>query len=396
MFPWSLRNWSLRIVTKSFLLLTVVAGFSCAIAACGKAPSSTPDVLVIVPSATANEPAPELAASDRGMLQTAAATSTAASAYVVDPATGQPRKVALTPRRADGQVEYGPRRATLLNQNVGQVERVVQSEAAAGPFDLLGLLASATRVASPPGTLLVVSSGLSTAGGFDLRQVGWDANPATVAAQLKDRSLLPHLAGWHVIFSGLGDTAGKQPSLPLPQRTTLTGYWMAICRAAGATSCGTDDTTRPDPPSRSTTAVPVVPVPAVQSVHGPRGSTQVTVPNDELFAFDSARLVPGADTILGPLAQEARSRQLNVTITGYASPDGGTTAYNLAISRARALAVEGRLVSLGLPSAQISRVVGLGTDGQTPQSCEVAGHFDEAVCAQMRRVVVMLAPTTAA
>ena len=393
---WSLRSWSLRSLIKNLLLLTVAAGLSWALAACGKASSSAPDVVVIAPSATANEPAPELAAGDRSMLQTAAATSTEASAYVVDPASGQASRVALTPRRTDGQVEYGPRRATLLKQSVDQVEQILQSEAATGPFDLLGLISSAVRVTSPPGTLLVVSSGLSTAGGFDLRQVGWDADPATVAAQLKQRGLLPSLTGWRVVFSGLGDTAGKQPSPPLPQRTTLTAYWTAICRAAGATACQTDDVTRPDPSSHSTTPVPVVPVPAVQSARGPHGSTRVTVPNDELFAFNSASLLPSADTILGPLAEQARSGHLAVTITGYASPDGGTTAYNLALSRARAKAVQGRLVSLGLPSAQITEVTGLGTDGQTSQSCYVAGHFDEAVCAQMRRVVVMVAPATAA
>jgi outer membrane protein OmpA-like peptidoglycan-associated protein len=166
---------------------------------------------------------------------------------------------------------------------------------------------------------------------------------------------------------------------------------MAVCHAAGAASCRTDDTTRLDPPSRSITAVPVVPVPTVQSVRGPHGSVLVTVPSDELFSFNSSSLVPSADTILGPLAKRARASHLAVTITGYASPDGGSTAYNLALSLARARAVQARLISLGLPPTQIARIAGLGTDGETPQACDVAGHFDEAVCAQMRRVVVTLA-----
>jgi hypothetical protein len=93
--------------------------------ACGKGPANSRDVIVIIPSATANEPAPELAADDLSMLETAGATSTEADAYVVDPATGQPTEVPLTPRRADGQVEYGPRRSDLLAQNVGRVERIL-------------------------------------------------------------------------------------------------------------------------------------------------------------------------------------------------------------------------------------------------------------------------------
>ncbi len=381
---------------RSLLLLTVVVTLSLLLAACGKSPVTTPDVIVIVPSATVNEPAPELSADNRGMIENAGATSTQADAYVVNPATGQPTEVPLTPRRADGQVEYGPRRGYLLDQNVSRVGQLLLQEAASGPFDLLSMIASAVRVTSPPGTLLIISSGLSTAGGFDLRLVGWDANPSSVAAQLKQRGLLPDLAGWRVIFSGRGDTGGRPPPLPLPHQTTLVSYWMAICRAAGAAACQTDQTTRPDPPSRSTTPVPVVPVPAVLSVRGPNGATGVSVPGDELFAFGSATLLPGADGILAPLAAKARSGHLLVTVTGYASPDGGSAAYNLALSRARALAVRARLVALGLPSGQITRVTGLGTDGKTTQACDVAGQFDEAVCAQLRRVVVLLTHSPAA
>ena len=112
------------------------------------------------------------------MLQSAGATSTQADAYIVDPATGQPTEVPLTPRRADGQVEYGPRRGYLLDQNVS---RVAAAAAAAGRqpgrSTYWDMIAAAVRVTSPPGTLLILSSGLSTAGGFDLRQVGWGAEP---------------------------------------------------------------------------------------------------------------------------------------------------------------------------------------------------------------------------
>jgi outer membrane protein OmpA-like peptidoglycan-associated protein len=375
---------------RNLLLLTVVAALSLLLAACGKTPTAAPDVIVIVPSATANEPAPELSAANRSLLLSAGSVSTQADAYVVNPTTGQPTEEPLTPRRADGQVEYGSRRDYLLDQDVDRVSQLLRQEAASGPFDLLGMIAAAVRVGSPPGTLLILSSGLSTAGGFDLRLVGWDADPSLVAAQLKHRGLLPDLAGWRIIFSGLADTAGRQPPLPLPQQTTLASYWMAICRAARAAACQTDDTTRPDPPSGSTTPVPIVDVPAVVSVRGPGGATGVSVPSDALFAFNSAVLLPGAAAVLGPLATRARSGHLLVTITGYASPDGGSVAYNLTLSRARALAVRAGLIGLGLPPGQITRVTGLGTDGKTSQACDVAGQFDEASCAQLRRVVVLL------
>ena len=215
---------------RDLLLLTVVAALSLLLAACGKAPASIPDVIVIVPSATANEPAPELAPDNRSLLEQAGATSTQADAYIVNPTTGQPTEVPLTPRRADGQVEYGPRRDYLLSQNVNRVGQLLQGEAAGGPFNLLDMIASAVRVTSGPGTLLILSSGLSTAGGFDLRQVGWDADPSSIAAQLKQRGLLPDLSGWRVIFSGLGDTAAGSHRCPCPskRRSRPTGWPSAM------------------------------------------------------------------------------------------------------------------------------------------------------------------------
>ena len=217
---------------------------------------------------------------------------------------------------------YGPTRTSTLDANINAVQQAVEHEAAEGPFDLLAAIALAIKATPPPATLIVISSGLSTSGGLDLRQVGWDASPSSVAAQLKAHGLLPDLAGYQVVFSGLGDTAGRQHALPLPQQTTLASYWLAICQESGAASCRVDDTDRPEPPSRSTIPVPLVPVPVVTSVTGPGNSTITSLPDTLLFPFDSSTLIPSADTILQPIAQRARSQDQLVSITGYASPDG--------------------------------------------------------------------------
>ena len=358
-------------------------------------PVVTPKVIVIVASATANEPAPVLAAPDLSMLRSAGSSSTDAVAFVVDPDTGQAREVSLTPRRADGEVDYGPDRNRELTANVNRLQQLLNTLAASEPFDLLTMIAQALRVTPVPGTLLVLSSGLSTAGGLDMNQVGWGADPRTLAVWLNHRGLLPRLAGWHVVFSGLADTAGRQPASPLPQRTILTSYWLALCQVAGAASCAVDVTTRPEPPSPSTTPVPVVMFPHVTSFRGPQGQT-TDVPADAFFPFDSARLLPGTDAVLGPLAAEARGQYLQVTITGYASPDGGTDAYNRALSAARAQAVRTRLIALGVPASLIVKTVGLGTVGQPRSACYRQGRLDEAICAQLRRVVITLYPAPTA
>lgn len=362
------------------------------LSACG--PSQTPDTLIIAASATANEPRPALSSAMMWLLKSAGANSTDAAAYVVNPVTGQSMTISLTPRRSDGQVDYGPTRNQVLSANIAAVQRVLGGEAARGPFDLLATIAAAARVVPPPATLIVVSSGLSTAGGLDMRQVGWNADPATIAAQLKARGLLPNLAGYRLVFSGLADTSGRQPPLPLPQRSTLTAYWLAVCEAVDAASCSTDDMTRPDLPSRSVTPVPVVAVPTVSSVTGPGGQPITIVPDALLFPLNSSVLLPTADGILRPLVVRARTRHLRVSVTGYASPDGGTAAYNQALSERRAEAVGQRLRALGLPADLVAQVSGAGTGGQSPSSCIVGGQLDETICAQLRRVVITMSPPT--
>ncbi len=359
----------------------------------GAAKADPAGAIVIAATATANEPAPALSSANVALLETAGDSSTSAVAYIVNPATGQPTTLPLTPERADGQVEYGPRRSQLLAQNLSRIGSQIGNQAATGPFDLLTTMLDASRVASPPATMLLLTSGVTTSGGFDLRQVGWAEPPASAAADLKQHGLLPDLSGWAVIFSGLGETAGRQPALPLPQQTTLASYWLAICHAAGAAACRVDDSPRPIRQSRSTVPVPVVPVPAVRSITGPHGQQQSIVPADLLFAFGSATLLPGADSYLAPIAARARAGSFSVSITGQASPDGGTASYNLRLSALRAQAVQRRLVMLGLPARQITQVNGIGTAGQ---SCTVEGALDESKCAQLRRVVITLSPTTAA
>ncbi len=387
----SRRKLSARVVLAVCLLM--LAALTGALVSGFRPGRSHPEAVIITATATENEPAPALSATGLQILRSAGSTGTEATAYVVDPNTGQPTIMGLTPRRADGQVEYGPRRGLLLSGNIGAVGRVLARDAGHEPFDLLTRITAATRVASPPATLIVISSGLSTAGGFDLRQVGWQANPASIAAQLKDRGLLPPLQGYHVIFSGLGvATAGPQSGPSLPQVRKLARYWLAICRAAGAASCTVDEMTRPDLPSRSTTPVPVVPVGQVTSVRGPGGTVIIRLPYSLLFGFNSASLLLGADATLRPIALRAVRGHLEVSITGHASPDGGTAVYNGALSSRRALAVFRRLLTLGLLRTQVTSVRGVGVAGTTHGECLVNGQLDEAICAQLRDVVIVLSP----
>ncbi len=145
------------------MLLAVAAPLTLLLTGC-QSPSHTAEVVVFLPSATANEPAPMLSSADLALLYHAVSSSTRGVAYVVNPATGQSTRVGLTPVRADGQVEYGPRRDYLLSQNVNRCSRCSAIEAATVPFYLLSddQLRGTVHLAIPS-TLLILSSGLSTA-----------------------------------------------------------------------------------------------------------------------------------------------------------------------------------------------------------------------------------------
>lgn len=111
-----------------------------------------------------------------------------------------------------------------------------------------------------------------------------------------------------------------------------------------------------------------------------------------IFKPGSASLPPGADSILGRLAGEARARHLWVAIFGYASPDeGGSDAFTQELSLARAYAVRSRLVALGLPPDLIMLFDGFGTHGVASQAC----GSGETLCARMRRVDIILYRTAA-
>jgi outer membrane protein OmpA-like peptidoglycan-associated protein len=390
-----------RKVRSRALVLAVILSLACIIGAgtaFGSRSDAAPATVIIAATATANESRPALTSTDEQILR-AAASSDSGTAIVVDPATDQPTVLQLTPRRGDGQVEHNPsRRQVLLAGNISNIKRVLANELNRKPsFDLLDTITAAIRVASPPATLIVISSGLSTAGGLDLRQVKWKANPVTIADELKARGLLPALQGYRVVFSGLGiDTAGQQAAPWLPEERALVRYWLAICHASGAASCQADPLAAPAAPPRSTTPVPVVPVGQVQSVRGPGGTITIRLPYSLLFAFGSAALLPDADDILQPIVQEAIGQHMQVSITGYASPDGGTANYNRLLSSRRASAVLRGLLRLGLPGFLVTSVRGLGLAGHYRQECLRNGHLDEAVCALLRNVTIILSPARSA
>ncbi len=403
-----------RILRPILLLALLLATAACGTAA-ATTPTTTPAVsapvvsvpvaaggaVEVVVSGTPDEPLPTLTASARQALRQTAEDTPAtdgpggpgSSATVRSADGGTHAVIALTPRRANGAVEHGPRRGVLVDDAVGAVAGAVTTTTApAGParLDLLDGLDQATR-GGGGGLLVVVSNGLSISAGFDVRSTGWLADPDVLAADLHSRGLLPDLTGWNVLWTGLGAVAGHQTPLPKPIRTHLQAYWAAICRASGAATCVFDDAVTASTPPAATGDWPTVAIPAVESFTGPSGDVTETLP-DALLGFqgDSAALTPEAVEIVGARAAAieaalAARPDATVSVVGRAAdPPGSTLEGRRALSFARARAVADALARAGLTHP--ITVVGEGTPaGSTAMH---NGVFGDTAADQLRVCVI--------
>lgn len=378
--------------------LPPIAGCSSPAPYQGCLPGSSDPVKILI-SGTKHEPRPTLTPRAVRELRIAAAAEDAtdgaggqgSSAEIIT-GDGQPRStIALTPRRADCAVEHGLQRPTLIEQNVTQVIDASHDTATNQPeLDLLTGISNAVR-ASKAGLLIIDSNGLSTTGGLDIRQVGWEADPGDIVRQLRDHDLLPALAGWRVLWIGLAATAGDQAELPAPIRSKLQSYWAAICAAARASSCEFDDTPVNSTPPLATADMSVVEVPRINSVVGPRGNVLTTVP-DALLGFgpDSATLSPAAVGIIRSMAAELQTElaarpNTTITLTGYtADPPGSTTDGRKQLSLARATVVANAISAAGVTN----KIVTVGGGAAPGVTALQQGVFIEPVAAAMRRVEI--------
>lgn len=357
-------------------------------------------------SAGSNEPGPSLTGLAEQKLFAAAGSDSArngrggtGSVAIVVTADGQQRQVLpLTPRRANCEVEHGLKRDQLIEDNIDRVRQAVASmRATRAGLDLLAGIADAVRGA-PPGVLIIISNGLSTAGGFDIRQVRWDAPSVALVAQLHQRQLLTGLLpGWTVLFTGLGDTAGPaQQPLTKPVRDTVVRYWSAICTAAAAGgTCQVDQTPLAARPPASTAGMPVIDIPGISSAIGPDGRITTTLAGAVLFAAESVVLTPDAREVLRGVAGQIADKHGNdtdqspITIRGYvADPPASTPESRQQTADQRAAAVA-EFLRAELAASGISLAIDAAGMGTPPgRTAIVDGMFDETTARGLRMVTV--------
>ncbi len=116
-------------------------------------------------------------------------------------------------------------------------------------------------------------------------------------------------------------------------------------------------------------------------------SLVVTMPQDILFATDSAQLSGSLRADLAVLARHLNKyASSNVQVIGH-TDNVGTASYNLNLSRQRAAAVANTLISDGVAS---SRITAIGRGESEP----VASNLTPEGRAQNRRVEIVIIPIT--
>ena len=364
-----------------------------ALAGCEDAvPAGPTGGLAVVVGARANTPPVGL---DGVAAQVVANAADVQSDVAVLVADGTPAVVETVRVRTAGRDDDARRADRERDRRA--LEDVLGAVAADSPeTDLLTTLGlAADAVASAPGrhTLLVVDSGLSTAGALDFRQPGLlDAEATDLVESLRAAGALPDLSGVHVVFQGLGDTADPQPALDAVTRARLVELWTAVALASGAVDVNVEPTALagvPDP------ALPPVSVVGRGSGLTCAADTVVLDGGAVSFEADSAafRDLAAAGETLQPLADRVRAAGATAVLTG-TTADVGDADGQVRLSRERAQAVADLLAQLGVPAASMT-VVGLGSDfpGYVPDRDD-EGRLVPAAAAQNRKVVIELSGVT--
>lgn len=342
------------------------------LAACGAAGSDEQDqregLLYLVTTATANEPAPALGAGIVDLLAEANDTRQGEARILVprNGAAGQEgAAIPISVTRGPDEFENVPELKKQGLEDISRQLRARLSTVTSGQrtLDLLTGLNAAGRL-SPHSTIVLVSSGLQTEGLADFAGLGWDLDVEGTVADLKSQGFIDDLSGRRVYFQGLGDVAGAQQALPDPSRSTLEGFWMAVCRESRASECAV----LPPAPDRGapadrTPGVKTVPVPtfALAPLPVSAGRVDWSLDSDTLFAPDSAVLRPSAVEGLRGAAAQIVGRDATVEITGRTWRVGPAEGAR-ALSTERAEAVAAALRGAGVPASALTTVRGVGYD----------------------------------
>jgi len=378
----------------SLLAVTAVTCVTASLAAgCGHDSGSGPLVagrcalqpdrpLALAMGVRSNSPAPKLPEAGEQLLER---TADAGKPISLIPVDGRPKQVANSHFVTSTKNRRARERA--LKKYIEGVRKTAgeRLKASAPEVDVLAALDKAADSAGEGGNVVLVDSGLSTAGKIDFRQDGLLlADPDDLAESI-DAKELPDLKGSTVVLSGLGRTASPQTPLDTGLRRRITDIWVAIAKKSGA-SCVFVDTEPND--ASATEGMPSVTPVSIPKPKPPTFCGETTFTEQDIsFVRGKAqfRYPDEARKVLEPLAEDLKKPGRQINLIGTTSSEGGD-AINVPLSKERAEAVKAELVKLGVPAERID-AEGRGSTWRHIPDTRPDGKLIPGAAARNRRVI---------
>ena len=220
----------------------------------------------------------------------------------------------------------------------------------------LSLAASSLAHASGDRTILVVDSGVSTAGAMAFQNTGLLEPHADVDAmieRMRSAGTLPDLTGVTVRWFGLGSVEEPQPLLDTAAKNRLKNLWTKLITAANG------EVVFDDAPMMKVTGedLPVTPVPVGAFELGAAPSLEMSLPDTEVgfeADVDVLRNEEVAKSRIQEAAAQIRSSGVSeVRVTGCTS-SWGTAEHRQDLSERRAEVVAGLLENNGVKVTSIT------------------------------------------
>ncbi len=238
-------------------------------------------------------------------------------------------------------------------------------------------------------TIIVVDSGLSTAGTLQLT-TGIPNDPQGTAELHNAANTLPKLDGIDVVWYGIGDLVSK-PQSPLDSghRNKLEDLWRETLTTAGAETVEFKNSPIPTLPEVPTDLpkVAMVPIDAREPT-----ATEPTINIDEnLIGFEGGTANyldenKAKDVLTVVVRRLEEDHAKTTSVTGCVA-NAGDTIGQLEVSEARANKVADTLKQLGWTGPITTRGLGIQCPGHTPD-VNVDGSLNEIAAVNNRRVII--------
>ena len=250
-------------------------------------------------------------------------------------------------------------------------------------------------------TIIVLGTGLSTAGVLDFRNNLLSADPKAIVDILEEKESIPDFTGITVTWQQLGDVAAPQSSLSMKQKKDLSQIYSEMITRGGGEYLTSDIIANPvdtetDFPSVSVVNLPVDTPISFDIDETSEFQTPVALSEEQVcFIPDKADYFnpEEAESTIKPIADYMLNQDTKITLLliGCIAGDSNTD-FGDALSLDRAEKVKSTLVEFGVPA---NRLITKGMGVSDPWHIANAG-YEGKLASQNRKVVLIDSSTETA